>query len=263
MFTSLALRGALKSASIVLRESGIISRLNGTTPGLPLKSGACLSHLIARPANIGTGSFSIQPVRNYARAARKRKPVFQSQLSDLPPTMLKMDYAAVPLAQTTDDLVKRILTLELASHSEKLRLKKEQLIAKVQRDESDRSSTEVKIALLTVRIRNYQEHLHKHAKDKANKRRMLMAIDSRKKLLKHLRMTRYDTFERVCQELDITYTFPPEYYRRITRRWLTKKALCIKVFKEVQKQKAELRKKIIKSSHTQADQPKITAAVPQ
>lgn len=56
-----------------------------------------------------------------------------------------------------------------------------------------------------------------------------MAIDSRKKLLKHLRMTRYDTFERVCQELDITYTFPPEYYRRITRRWLTKKALCIKV----------------------------------
>ena len=56
-----------------------------------------------------------------------------------------------------------------------------------------------------------------------------MAIDSRKKMLKNLRITRYDTFERVCQDLDITYTFPPEYYRRITRRWLTKKALCIKV----------------------------------
>lgn len=262
MFTSMALRGSLKSASVVLRESCNISRLHGTSPSLRLHQGACFLSWIARPANIDTGGFAIQPVRNYARAARKKKIVFQSQLSDLPPTMLKMDYAAVPLAQTTDDLVKRILTLELASHSEKLRLKKEQLIAKVQRDETDHSSTEVKIALLTAKIRNYQEHLHKHTKDKSNKRRMLMAIDRRKKLLKHLRVTRYDTFERVCQELGITYTFPPEYYRRVTRRWLTKKALCIKVFKEVQKQKAEQRKKM-QASNTQADQAKTAAAIPQ
>ncbi|KAM6967378.1 small ribosomal subunit protein uS15m [Aplochiton taeniatus] len=152
--------------------------------------------------------------------------------------MLKLEYAAVPLAHTTDDLVKRLLTLELASHSEKLQLKQEQLIAKVQREETDRSSPEVKVAVLTAKIRNYQEHLHKHPKDKANKRRMLMAIDRRKKILKNLRMARYDAFENVCQQLGITYSFPPEYYRRITRRWLAKKALCIKVFQEVQKQKA-------------------------
>lgn len=60
---------------------------------------------------------------------------------------------------------------------------------------------------------------------------MLMAIDRRKKLLKHLRLVRYDAFERVCEQLGITYTFPPEYYRRVTRRWLAKKALCIKVAK--------------------------------
>lgn len=58
---------------------------------------------------------------------------------------------------------------------------------------------------------------------------MLMSIDSRKKKLKFLRRTRYDAFEKVCKELDITYTFPPEYYRRVTRRWLAKKAFCIKV----------------------------------
>ncbi|KAM3873054.1 small ribosomal subunit protein uS15m [Diretmus argenteus] len=166
----------------------------------------------------------------------------ESQLSDLPSTMLKKDFAAVPLAQTTDDLVKILLTLELASHSEKLLLKKEQLIAKVQKDETDRSSVEVRVAILTARIRNYQEHLQKHHKDKANKRRMLMAIDTRKKLLKNLRLVRYDAFENVCQQLGITYTFPPEYYRRITRRWLAKKAFCIKVFKEKQKQKAEKKK---------------------
>lgn len=65
--------------------------------------------------------------------------------------------------------------------------------------------------------------------DKANKRWMLMSIDRRKKLLKYLRRSRYDAFEKVCAELGITYTFPPEYYRRATRRWLAKKALCIKV----------------------------------
>lgn len=58
---------------------------------------------------------------------------------------------------------------------------------------------------------------------------MLMSIDRRKKLLKYLRRSRYVAFEKVCAELGITYTFPPEYYRRATKRWLAKKALCIKV----------------------------------
>lgn len=56
-----------------------------------------------------------------------------------------------------------------------------------------------------------------------------MAIDRRKKMLKKLRLVRYDSFERVCEQLGIIYTFPPEYYRRVTRRWLAKKALCLKV----------------------------------
>ncbi|PIO40454.1 hypothetical protein AB205_0022680 [Aquarana catesbeiana] len=68
---------------------------------------------------------------------------------------------------------------------------------------------------------------------------MLMSIDRRKKMLKELRLTRYDTFEHVCKQLNIEYTFPPEYYRRATKRWQAKKALCLKVYAEVKKQKAE------------------------
>ncbi|KAJ7985254.1 hypothetical protein DPEC_G00350170 [Dallia pectoralis] len=247
MFASIGLRTAVKSVSAALRESGVSSRLKRDCAAISVKH----TDAIQRPIHSrneagcsGIGHFAIQPVRNYARGARKKKPVLESQLNDLPPTMLKIEYAAVPVAQTADDLVKRLLTLELASHSEKLQLKTEQLIAKVQRDEADRSSTEVRVAILTSRIRNYQEHLHRHPKDKANKRWMLMAIDRRKKMLKNLRATRYDAFEHVCQQLGITYTFPPEYYRRATRRWVAKKALCIKVFKEVQKQKLAQRKKI-------------------
>ncbi|XP_060725968.1 small ribosomal subunit protein uS15m [Tachysurus vachellii] len=185
-----------------------------------------------------------RPVRQYARAAQK-KSEFQSQLQDLPASMLKLEYASVPLAHTVDGVVKKLLSLELASHSERLRLKEKELIAKVQRHENDRNSTEVKVAILTARIRNFQEHLQKHSKDKANKRWMLMSIDRRKKLLKYLRRSRYDAFEKVCAELGITYTFPPEYYRRATRRWLAKKALCIRVFKEVQKKKVEKRNKAL------------------
>ncbi|XP_034729814.1 28S ribosomal protein S15, mitochondrial [Etheostoma cragini] len=243
MFTSIALRTVLKTSVGVLRESG------GLCSALSVKAWTCSSALRSGPrVSCAAGSFAVSvPVRHYARAAKKKKTGPESQLSDLPPTMLKLDYTAVPLAQTTDDLVKRLLSLELASHREKLQLKKEQLIAKVQKDENDRSSVGVQVAILTARIRNYQEHLQKHHKDKANKRQMLMAMDRRKKLLKNLRLVSYDTFEKVCEQLGITYTFPPEYYRRATRRWLAKKAFCIKVFKEVQKQKAEQRLKMKQS----------------
>ncbi|KAI4897444.1 hypothetical protein NFI96_022314 [Prochilodus magdalenae] len=241
------LKNTLKTTAAVLRTwtafSG--SSCGNVTPGR-LYSNLTGSHAVRSHEN-----FSNVSVRQYARAVRRKpeaselltglssslKTEFQSQLQDLSPSMLKHEYASVPLADTVDDVVKKLLSLELASHltstiiyaqSEKLRLKKEQLIAKVQRDEHDRSSTEVKVAILTANIRNFQEHLQKHPKDKANKRWMLMSIDQRNKKLKVLRRTHYEAFEKVCQELGISYTFPPEYYRRATRRWLAKKALCIK-----------------------------------
>uniref|UniRef100_A0A8D2ZRA7 Small ribosomal subunit protein uS15m n=1 Tax=Scophthalmus maximus TaxID=52904 RepID=A0A8D2ZRA7_SCOMX len=253
MFANMALRTVLKTSAGVLRELCPAAAVRPWTRSSATLMGPRVSCV--------AGTFGVPPpVRHYARSAKKTKKVPQSQLSDLPPTMLRMDYSAVPLVQTTDDIVKRLVSLELACHSDKLQLKKEQLIAKVQRDENDRSSVEVHVAILTARIRNYQEHVQKHPKDKANKRRMLMAIDRRKKLLKHLRLVRYDAFEKVCEQLGITYTFPPEYYRRVTRRWLAKKALCIKVFKEVQKQKAEQRlKQKQRSASTAAEAAKTKA----
>lgn len=235
MFTNLALRSASRAAGCVFGESGgVLFRRSSLCP-----AAAALTGPHCKP-----GCLAVQPqVRHYARRVKKKVAPPPSQLSDLPPTMLKLDYAAVPLAQTTDDVVKRLLSLELASHKEKLELKKEQLISKVQRDENDRHSEEVRVAVLTARIRNYQEHLQKHPKDKVNKRRMLMSVDKRKKILKRLRLLRYDVFERVCEQLGITYTFPLDYYRRITRRWREKKAFCIKVFQAKKKMKAEKRRK--------------------
>ncbi|XP_016853345.1 small ribosomal subunit protein uS15m [Anolis carolinensis] len=181
----------------------------------------------------------LQAARAYARPVRRKKPEITSHLDDLPPTMLQWKYTNVPAVNQVDDVVRRLLSLEMASQKEKLKIKKEQLADKVRKAPNDKGSFEVQIAYLTAKIRTLQEHLHMHPKDKFNRRHMMMAIDRRRKLLKYLRRSRYDAFEKTCQQLGIEYTPPPAFCRRITRRWVAKKALCLKVFQEAQKLKAE------------------------
>ncbi|NXM06002.1 RT15 protein, partial [Tyrannus savana] len=130
---------------------------------------------------------------------------------------------------------------------EKMKIKTQQLVEKVRRSPSDNGSFEPAlfstVAVLTARIRMFEEHLHRHPKDKNNRRRMLMAMDKRKKLLGYLRRVRFDTFENTCQQLGIQYSLPAPYTRRVTKRWLVKKAFCVKVFQEAQKLKAAERLK--------------------
>ncbi|XP_056413120.1 28S ribosomal protein S15, mitochondrial [Hyla sarda] len=186
--------------------------------------------------------------RTYATVKSHGEP---SQLDDLPPTMFKKEYLGIKSTEGVDDVVKRLLSLDMASQSDKLKIKIQQLVDKVRRSPDDTTSTEVHIAALTARIENFREHIRNHPKDKANKRRMLMSIDRRKKMLKFLRRTRYDTFEHVCTQLGIEYTFPPEYYRRVTKRWKAKKAFCLQVFKAKKLKENELsqKKKLVRKAN--------------
>ncbi|KAL8220370.1 UNVERIFIED_CONTAM: hypothetical protein K2H54_044340, partial [Gekko kuhli] len=177
-------------------------------------------------AGIPSKSSLLQTARGYPRGVRKRKPEIDSHFDDLPPTILMKRYAKVPVIDKVDDVVKRMLSLEMASQKEKLKIKKEQLAEKVRRSPNDCCSLEVQIAYLTARIRTLQEHLQRHPKDKENRRKMMMVIDRRNLLLKALRNREYDVFVNTCKQLNIEYTFPPLYCRRATRRWLVKKDLC-------------------------------------
>ncbi|NWT35500.1 RT15 protein, partial [Cardinalis cardinalis] len=56
---------------------------------------------------------------------------------------------------------------------------------------------------------------------------MLMGLDRRRKMLGYLRRVNYSTFENTCKELGIQYSPPQPYTRRLTKRWMVKKALCI------------------------------------
>ncbi|XP_020839304.1 small ribosomal subunit protein uS15m isoform X2 [Phascolarctos cinereus] len=167
-----------------------------------------------------------------------RPPVTQSsQMDDLPSSILLKDYQNVPGIDRVDDVVKRLLSLEMANQKEKMKIKTEQLLTQITLNPEDTTSLEARVIKLTVKIRNYEEHMQKHHKDKAHKRSLLMTIDQRKKLLKKLRQTNFEMFEKICKELDIEYTFPPQYRRPAHRRFVAKKAFCIKVFQEVQKLK--------------------------
>ncbi|NXY38183.1 RT15 protein, partial [Pomatorhinus ruficollis] len=165
-----------------------------------------------------------------------------SHLDDLPPTMLKKEYANLPIMNSVDDVVKRVLSLEMASQREKLKVKKQQLVEKVRRSPNDNGSFELlslpfTVAILTARIRTLEEHLQRHPKDKSNRRFMLMDLDRRRKMLGYLRRVNYSTFEKTCQELDIQYSPPQPYSRHVTKRWLVKKALCIKVWSRLHREK--------------------------
>ncbi|NWI36600.1 RT15 protein, partial [Picathartes gymnocephalus] len=171
-----------------------------------------------------------------------------SHLDDLPPTMLKKDYANLPIMNSVDDVVKRLLSLEMASQKEKMKVKIQQLVEKVRRSPNDNGSFELlsvpfTVAILTARIRTLEEHLQRHPKDKRNRRCMLMDLDRRRKMLGYLRRVNYGTFENTCKQLDIQYSPPQPYARHVTKRWLVKKALCIKVFQEKRKLKANERLK--------------------
>ncbi|KAB0394664.1 hypothetical protein E2I00_005553, partial [Balaenoptera physalus] len=181
-----------------------------------------------------------------------------SREDDPLPSMLLKDYQDIPGIEKVDDVVKKILSLEMANQKEKLKIKKEQLMNKVVENPKDTGSLEARslsggpwgvgvqgsllaVVALTVKIHSYEEHMQKHRKDKAHKRYLLMSIDQRKKMLKNLRKTNYAVFEKTCRELGIEYTFPPLYSRKPHRRWVTKKALCIRVFQEAQKLKKQKR----------------------
>nr|XP_004665194.1 28S ribosomal protein S15, mitochondrial [Jaculus jaculus] len=176
-----------------------------------------------------------------ARGYSIQKPVQPKQDDDPPLSTLLKDYRNIPAMEKVDDVVKRILSLEMANKKEKLKAKQEQLMNKIVANPEDTKSLEARVVALSVKIRSYEEHMQKHRKDKAHKRFLLMSIDQRKKMLKNLRMTNFEVFEKTCRELGIEYTFPPLYYRRAHRRFLTKKALCIRVYQEVKKLKKQKR----------------------
>ena len=71
------------------------------------------------------------------------------------------------------------------------------------KNDKDTGSTEVQIALLTIRIQYLTEHAKTHKKDNHSRRGLVMLVAERRKLLKYLRRTDPASYVKITQELSI------------------------------------------------------------
>jgi len=80
---------------------------------------------------------------------------------------------------------------------------KKEIVQKFQRSDLDTGSTEVQVALLTVRIRQLTEHFKIHKKDNHSRMGLVKAVSRRKKLLNYLRTTKPDAYTKLIADLDL------------------------------------------------------------
>ena len=80
---------------------------------------------------------------------------------------------------------------------------KREVIEKFGKGENDTGSTEVQVALLTVRINELTEHLREHKKDHHSRRGLLMLVGKRRRLLKYLQSADIDRYRQLIQELGL------------------------------------------------------------
>ncbi len=81
--------------------------------------------------------------------------------------------------------------------------KKQELVAKYGRNDTDTGSTEVQVALLTERINELTEHLRTHKKDHHSRRGLLMLVGQRRRLLRYLSKSDLDRYRAIVAELGL------------------------------------------------------------
>uniref|UniRef100_A0A2K5WKZ6 Uncharacterized protein n=1 Tax=Macaca fascicularis TaxID=9541 RepID=A0A2K5WKZ6_MACFA len=89
----------------------------------------------------------LQPRSLLLQAARGyviQNPAQPGQNDDPPPSTLLKDYQNVPGIEKVDDVVKRLLSLEMANKKEMLKMKREQLMKKIDANPEDTRSLEAR-----------------------------------------------------------------------------------------------------------------------
>jgi small subunit ribosomal protein S15 len=81
--------------------------------------------------------------------------------------------------------------------------KKNEVIEKFKKHESDSGSPEVQIALLTERINGLGSHFKTHARDHHSRRGLLKMVGQRKRLLNYLKRKDLDSYRALIKELGI------------------------------------------------------------
>lgn len=80
---------------------------------------------------------------------------------------------------------------------------KTEIINRFRRHPKDTSSTEVQIALLTMRINNLNEHLKENKHDYHSRQGLYKMVGKRRRLLNYLASQDVERYRKVLQELNL------------------------------------------------------------
>ena len=80
---------------------------------------------------------------------------------------------------------------------------KEKAISKLARSKKDVGSPEVQVAILTERIKEVTEHVKANKHDFMARRGLMQMVGRRKKLLKYLETTDFETYKKTVAKLGL------------------------------------------------------------
>jgi len=123
--------------------------------------------------------------------------------------------------ESAEEEVKRVLSLEFARRKDVTNKLKKTVVKNFQRHKLDMNSSEVNIAVCTVRIRNLQHYLINlwPYKNQPVKNKLTYLIASRRKMLIALREEDYRKYEWILEKLNLFYKPVPKYdHVEVSRR---------------------------------------------
>jgi small subunit ribosomal protein S15 len=81
--------------------------------------------------------------------------------------------------------------------------KKQEIVSKFGKNETDTGSSEVQIALLSARITELTEHLKTFTKDHASRLGLLKLVGQRRRLMRYLKRTNRESYLKTIEALSI------------------------------------------------------------
>jgi small subunit ribosomal protein S15 len=81
--------------------------------------------------------------------------------------------------------------------------KKQEIVSKFGKNETDTGSSEVQIALLSARITELTEHLKTFKKDHASRLGLLKLVGQRRRLMRYLKRTNRESYLKTIEALSI------------------------------------------------------------
>uniref|UniRef100_A0A0K0DD70 Small ribosomal subunit protein uS15m n=1 Tax=Angiostrongylus cantonensis TaxID=6313 RepID=A0A0K0DD70_ANGCA len=171
-------------------------------------------------------------------------------LPDLDFNAPRYPYKGLDVLENAPESVKKIFSIGFGTRRDMTSEWKAQLIGKVNQHSLDNSSFEMKIAWMTALIRHWSMLVEDISKETPKKptwltHRIWLVINFRRKLLRLLREKDSDAFERVINELKISYHVQKQPEHVKTRKAWAEAQLRARVEEEKEKRLEELHQRYI------------------